>query len=166
MKKILIGLLALTAWTFVSCDKDDPEEDPIAERTVLVYMAAQNNLNSYAHYDLLEIEEGMKNIGNNHLVVYHDRAMQDPVLLHYRNGELRDSIPMDPAAVVCDPATLKAVAKKAFTDYPPMTTGWYFGAMLQDGSSETTPSPLPMPAREPTAVQTKMGRTMALATRG
>ena len=119
MKKILIGLLALTAWTFVSCNKDDDEpEDPQAERTVLIYMAAQNNLNSFAHYDLLEIEEGMKNIGNNHLVVYHDRAMQDPVLLHYRNGELRDSIPMDPAAVVCDPATLKAVAKKAFTDYP------------------------------------------------
>lgn len=118
MKKLLIGLLALTAWTFVSCHKDNKEEDPKAERTVLIYMAAQNNLNSYAHYDLEEILQGVKRIGNNHLVIYHDRAMQDPVLLHYFNGELRDSIPMDPAAVVCDPATLKAVAKKAFTDYP------------------------------------------------
>ena len=107
----------MTTLTFVGCDKDDPE-DPIAERTVLIYMAAQNNLNSYAHYDLNEIQKGIKNIGNNHLVVYHDRAMQDPVLLHYRNGELCDSVPMDPAAVVCDPATLKAVAKRVFTDYP------------------------------------------------
>ena len=118
MKKLLIALLAVTV--LIGCEKDDPSdnEDPKADRTVLIYMAAQNNLNSFAHYDLIEIEEGTKNIGNNHLVVYHDRAMQDPVLLHYCNGELRDSIPMDPTAVVCDPATLKAVAKRVFTDYP------------------------------------------------
>jgi hypothetical protein len=116
MKKIIIAILAVAV--FAACSKDDPEESPIAQRTVLIYMAAQNNLNSYAYYDLKEIEDGIKNIGDNHLVVYHDRAMQDPVLLHYRNGELRDSIPMDPEAVVCDPATLKAVAKRVFTDYP------------------------------------------------
>ena len=118
MKKLLIAFLTIVA--FVACDKDDPgtEEENIAQRTVLIYMAAQNNLNSYAHYDLEEIQQGIKNIGDNHLVVYHDRAMQDPVLLHYRNGELSDSIPMDPAAVVCDPTTLKAVAKRVFTDYP------------------------------------------------
>lgn len=118
MKKLLIAFLTIVA--FVACDKDDPgtEEENIAQRTVLIYMAAQNNLNSYAHYDLEEIQQGIKNIGDNHLVVYHDRAMQDPVLLHYRNGELCDSIPMDPAAVVCDPTTLKAVVKRVFTDYP------------------------------------------------
>lgn len=118
MKKLLIAFLTIVA--FSACDKDDPgtEEENIAQRTVLIYMAAQNNLNSYAHNDLEEIQQGIKNIGDNHVVVYHDRAMQDPVLLHYRNGELCDSIPMDPAAVVCDPTTLKAVAKRVFTDYP------------------------------------------------
>lgn len=37
----------------IGCEKDDPSdnEDPKADRTVLIYMAAQNNLNSYAHYD-------------------------------------------------------------------------------------------------------------------
>ena len=85
MKKIIIAILAVAV--FAACSKDDPEESPIAQRTVLIYMAAQNNLNSYAYYDLKEIEDGIKNIGDNHLVVYHDRAMQDPVLLHYRNGD-------------------------------------------------------------------------------
>ena len=131
MKKILIGLLAIV--TFVGCEKDEPEEDPIAERTVFIYMAAQNNLSYYPIYgyryaeaDLKEIHQGIKNLGNNNLVVYVDKA-KDPIasrndnkpyLLRFRNGELRDSIPMDSTMIACDPATLKAVANKVFTDYP------------------------------------------------
>ena len=132
MKKILIGLLAVTI--FVGCHKDDPEkEDPVAERTVLIYMAAQNNLSywsgsgyRFAEADLKEIKQAIKNLGDDHLVIYVDKA-KDPVashddhkpyLLHYRKGELRDSIPMDSTALACDPTTFKTVARKAFTDFP------------------------------------------------
>ena len=134
MKKILIGLLALTMLTFAGCEKDDPDpEDPIAERTVLVYMAARNNLSywpssgyRFASADLKEIKQASKELGDNHLVIYVDKA-QDPVaefddhkpyLLHYRKGELRDSIPMDSTAIPCDPVVMKSVISKAFTDYP------------------------------------------------
>ena len=148
MKRILILLLSLM--TLAACHKDKEKDEPIAERTVLIYMAAQNNLTywpysgyRYAEGDLKEIQQGIKNIGNNHLVVYVDKA-KDPVashddhkpyLLHYRKGELRDSIPMDSTMMACDPATLKAVAQKAFTDYPANdyglvlwghATGWLF----------------------------------------
>jgi len=134
MKKILIGLLAMTMLMFVGCGKDDPEtEDPVAERTVLIYMAAQNNLtlwpntsNRFAEYDLKEIKKGIESMGDNHLVIYVDKA-KDPIsgyddykpyLLHYRKGELRDSIPLDESMLPCNPATMKTVIEKAFTDYP------------------------------------------------
>lgn len=131
MKKILIGLLAIV--TFVGCKKDEPEEDPIAERTVFIYMAAQNNLSywpssgyRFASSDLDEIKKGIINLGDNHLVIYVDKA-KDPVasyddhkpyMLHYRKGELRDYIPMDSSAMASNPATFQSVAKKAFNDYP------------------------------------------------
>ena len=79
MKKILIALLIMT--TFVGCHKDEQEkEDPEAERTVLIYMAAQNNLTywpysgyRFAESDLKEIKQAIKNLGDNHLVIYVDR---------------------------------------------------------------------------------------------
>ena len=151
MKKILIGLLAMTMLMFVGCGKDDPEtEDPVAERTVLIYMAAQNNLtiwpntsNRFAEYDLKEIKKGIESMGDNHLMIYVDKA-KDPIsgyddykpyLLHYRKGELRDSIPLDESMLPCNPATMKTVIEKAFTDYPGKdyglvlwghATGWLF----------------------------------------
>lgn len=151
MKKILIGLLAMTMLMFIGCGKDDPEtEDPVAERTVLIYMAAQNNLtlwpntsNRFAEYDLKEIKKGIESMGDNHLVIYVDKA-KDPIsgyddykpyLLHYRKGELRDSIPLDESMLPCNPATMKTVIEKAFTDYPGKdyglvlwghATGWLF----------------------------------------
>ena len=132
MKKILIAMLAMAA--IMACHKDDAsKDDPMAERTVLIYMAAQNNLTywqgtsfRFAESDLQEIHKGMKTIGNNHLVVYVDKA-KDPVnskddhlpyLLHFCNGELRDSIPLDSTTVPCDPATMKTIINRAFTDYP------------------------------------------------
>ena len=131
MKKLFLAFLA--AAILVGCHKDDPEDEveTIAQRTVLIYMAAQNNLtyNSgtrFAELDLKEIKEGVKTIGDNNLVIYVDKASDpmynhndpNPYMLRYRNGELKDSIPMDSTSMVCDPATLKAVAKKAFTDFP------------------------------------------------
>ena len=134
MKKILIGLLALTAWTFASCDKDDDEpEDPQAERTVLIYMAAQNNLSywpgsghRFAQSDIEEIKEAIPKLGDNHLVIFVDKAKDpvtryddhNPYLLHYRKGELRDSVPLDSTMVPCNPTMMKNVINRVFTDYP------------------------------------------------
>ena len=150
MKKILIGLLAVMTLTFVSCHKDKEEESPTAERTVLIYMAGQNNLTywsgssfRYAEEDLKEIRNGVANMGDNHLLVYvslakdpdpkHDDHL--PYLLHFRKGELRDSIPLDSTMIPSDPATFKTIVQKAFTNYPAKDyglvlwghgTGWLF----------------------------------------
>ena len=147
MKKLLIAFLTIVA--FVACDKDDPgtEEENIAQRTVLIYMAAQNNLtydqkgNRFAENDLKEIRQGIQNLGDNNLVVYVDEAKAPgsnnyrPYLLRYRNGELKDSIPMDSTAIACSPETFGSVIKNAFENYSANdyglvlwghATGWLF----------------------------------------
>ena len=148
MKKLLIVFLSVVV-TFVACDKDEPEDkikESIAQRTVLIYMAAQNNLSynngkRFAEMDLNEIKQGVKTIGDNNLVIYVDKAKisgsndYNPYLLRYRNGELKDSIPMDSTSIPSSPAIFESVVRKAFNDYPANdyglvlwghATGWLF----------------------------------------
>ena len=132
MKKLVFLVIALI--TCVACEKEKNEDDSLAERTVLVYMAAENNLGyneqseqkyRYANEDLIEIKKGVKTIGNNHLVIYVDKcndtdaALNDPTpyILHFHNGELKDSIPME-ETLTADASILETVARKAFTSWP------------------------------------------------
>ena len=132
MKKLTI-ILMLALVTLTACHKDKEEEAAEAQRTVLIYMAAQNNLTywpgsgyRFCESDLKEIRKGIASLGDNHLVVYVDQAQDpdsarnhpQPYLLHFRKGELRDSIAMDASRQACDPKTIQAVAQKAFADYP------------------------------------------------
>lgn len=66
---MLLSLLALA-----SCDKEEAPEPSSYKRTVLVYLAADNNLSSFALQDLEEMKEGMKQVadGTLHLLVYID----------------------------------------------------------------------------------------------
>lgn len=129
MKKLLIALLGVAA--FIGCEDDSDYIYPKAQRTVLIYMAAQNNLtndmgNRYAEFDLQEIKEGIRNMDDNHLVVYVNKAKDSnkakddhlPYLLHYYKGTLYDSIPMDSTMLPCDPATLQTVMKHTVNYYP------------------------------------------------
>ena len=133
MKKILFAIIGLAA--LIACDKDDPESEVKANRTVVVYMAAENNLgfekeitfiNRYAYDDIQEMKQGIKAVsGGNHLVIYVDKCKDEkpefndpkPYLLHFWNGELRDSIPME-ESLTSDPAVFEKVLRHAFTNYP------------------------------------------------
>lgn len=116
-----------------ACQKDNNNNEPegIAERTVLIYMSAENNLTDwggfpYADEDLKEIKEGAKSIGNNNLLIYVSKATKDelPYLLYYRNGQMRDSIIIDKTEELpCDPEQFEEVVRKAFTDYPANSYG-------------------------------------------
>ena len=65
MRKLLLALCAMT--TVVACNKDDNnEQEIIPERTVLIYMAANNNLSQwgnqrsyFAQEDLIQIKQGV-----------------------------------------------------------------------------------------------------------
>ena len=129
MKKLLIALCALGLMT--ACSKDDNEEEK-AGRTVLIYMAAENNLgyNSsygerFAYDDIAEIKKGLSTIGNNHLVLYVDKCNDPdekyndptPYMLHFHEGELKDSIPLK-ETLTADAAILESVARQAFDSWP------------------------------------------------
>ena len=132
MRKLLIGICALTL--FVACHKDDEPTKPDSpvDRTVLIYMAGENNLTNwdntasgkYVDRDLAEIKIGAKSIGaNNNLLVYVDKADSiPPYMLYFWKGELKDSIAM-PESLTSDPSVLENVARKAFTEYPANSYG-------------------------------------------
>lgn len=129
MRKLLIAISMLALLT--ACDKKKDEPEGNAERTVLIYMSAENNLTNWSGYkyadeDLKEIKEGAKSIGNNNLLIYVSKAVKDelPYLLHYRKGELRDSIVIDQEEKLpCDPEVFEKVTRKAFTEYPANSYG-------------------------------------------
>lgn len=88
LTKLLITLLAVLPAAISSCSGSEPEPEPEPQgldRTVLVYMVADNNLGSYYHVDdnnIAQMEEaalaGKLNGGN--LVIYHDGATTPPEL--------------------------------------------------------------------------------------
>lgn len=132
MKKILYAIIALAVLT--ACKKDEEETEVKAGRTVLVYIAAENNL-GYEEYigkkyrnaydDIQEMKEGVKTMGNNHLVVYVDKPNDPdpefsrpiPYMLHFYKGELKDSIQME-ESLTSDPTIFENVIRTAFTKYP------------------------------------------------
>ena len=74
MKKILIAICLLSGLTSCHHDDDTPE-DNTARRTVLVYMAAENNLTRFATEDLEEMKTGsLKLAEDQNLVIYVDKA--------------------------------------------------------------------------------------------
>ena len=75
MKKMLmmVAIAMMTTVVLTSCEKDDDSDDwepslP-SQRTVMVYMAAKNNLAIAASNDISEMEEGMVEVPANSTVV-------------------------------------------------------------------------------------------------
>ena len=92
MKHYLISIILLTA--LCACHQNDDPEDRISQRTVIVYMAAENNLSSYAYDDLEEMKEGSRLIGEgNALIVYVDKSSNKelPWLARIKDGQVTDS---------------------------------------------------------------------------
>lgn len=129
MKKCLILLLA--ALLFGACDEEDtpvtPEE--YADRTVLVYIAAENNLTGYSQMrfaddDLREMKEGSKMLDDRqNLLVYVDKAENDPpYIARIRNGELVDSFALE-ECLSADPAVLEEMLLYSRMNYPARSYG-------------------------------------------
>jgi len=111
-----------------SCHDDDTTEvEPIkkAKRTVLVYMAAENNLSSFATEDLNEMKKGSFSLNEEqNLIVYIDKANSStsPILARVKNGTLVDSVYMK-EALSADPTVLENVIKYTKEHYPANSYG-------------------------------------------
>lgn len=79
----LIGICSCLI--LLSCSKSDPVV-PDSNRTVLVYMAADNNLNGYGSSNIDLMLKGMKNVPGR-LVIYCDPAGDVPHLMTIKGGK-------------------------------------------------------------------------------
>jgi hypothetical protein len=80
MRKNIITIIVLL---FASCSKNEvlePPEPVRTERTVIVYMAAENNLWADAYSDIEEMTEGFSETGIN-LIVFIDAPYESPCIL-------------------------------------------------------------------------------------
>jgi hypothetical protein len=124
MKKILIAICLLSGLTSCHHDDDTPE-DNTARRTVLVYMAAENNLSRFATEDLEEMKTGsLKLAEDQNLVIYVDKAgsLTTPYIVRAKNGEMVDTIFMK-EALSADPTTLQDVIQYTREHFPAKSYG-------------------------------------------
>ena len=96
MKKIFA--LLIVSSLFAACHHDDAEEEPqTPERTVLIYVAGENNLSSFANKDLEEMKTASKSLNNKHrLIVYVDQASSTPPFFaRIKDGQFVDSVSVE-----------------------------------------------------------------------
>lgn len=74
MKYLLTLVSTLLLFTACSKSESNEPEDPMGQRTVMVYMSGDNDLSSYAQMDINEMIAGASNIpSRNNLVLFVDR---------------------------------------------------------------------------------------------
>ena len=124
MKKYLILLATALFFGACGCDDEDDDDTGLAERTVLVYMAADNNLSKFADLDLKELKEGSKQLGKwRKLIVYvNQTAPKVPYVARIKNGELVDSTSLE-KSITADPAILEDMLGYVRRKYPAQSYG-------------------------------------------
>lgn len=124
MKKYLILLATALFFGAYGCDDEDDDDTGLAERTVLVYMAADNNLSKFADLDLKELKEGSKQLGKwRKLIVYvNQTAPKVPYVARIKNGELVDSTSLE-KSITADPAILEDMLGYVRRKYPAQSYG-------------------------------------------
>jgi hypothetical protein len=123
MKKYLIPTIAALLLSACSSNDDnDPQIPTEPERSVLIYMAGENNLSSFADQDLTEIKEGSKSLKDNqNLIVYVDNTKK-PYMARVKDGVLVDSVDMEESSSA-DPAMMENIIRQMRTKYPAKSYG-------------------------------------------
>ena len=82
-------LLCLLTACSSSEEDTDPNILPKAETTVIIYMAAENNLSSYAaqNIDTIAKASAALNMGSNHLVAFVDKQSDIPYIASFKDGK-------------------------------------------------------------------------------
>lgn len=90
---VLLSLLLFMSATLCGCREESVERDPLAQRTVIVYMSAENNLSSFSRDDLRELTDGSKGLnGRQRLVAFVDDAsVSTPAIIELKGGK-RDTL--------------------------------------------------------------------------
>ena len=128
MKKYLIPTIAALLLSACSSNDDnDPQIPTEPERSVLIYMAGENNLSSFADQDLTEIKEGSKSLKDNqNLIVYVDNTKK-PYMARVKDGVLVDSVDMEESSSA-DPTVMENIIRQMRTKYPAKSYGMVFSS--------------------------------------
>lgn len=139
MKKIFFVLTVLTL--LASCHEDeDPDisnkmnkQKELFDRTVLIYIAGENNLSSEIDKELMEMRTGSQDIGNNALVIFVDDANKShkPYIIRMNKGEATDTTFLENDNYSSDPAMLRQILNYASEHY----TAREYGLVLWGHSS-------------------------------
>ena len=123
MKKIKIfSLFVCLAMLVIACHNDDDERG-VQMRTVLVYIAGDNSLRSFATEDLAEMTEGMQSVDDNsyNLLVYIDTG-SSPKLIRLKKDKKKNVVQEVIATYEgrnsVDVSKMKEVINTAFSEYP------------------------------------------------
>ena len=120
MKRTLYTLgIALNILTLVSCNDDIPKpNEKLTNNTVIVYMGAENSLQSFSYNDLYEMQMGAKDIPEDcQVVVYRDAELKPAIYRINQKGVTtwrEYNTDMDSA----DPATMKSILKDIVKEFP------------------------------------------------
>lgn len=139
MGKMKIHLILTTVVLLLCACSSDNEDNPLvpveSERSVLIYMAGENNLSGFADLNLDDIKLSSKSLKDNqNLIVYVDRYGIKPYMARVKGGVLVDSVAMEESSSA-DPAVMENVIRQMRTKYPAKSyglvlwghcTGWLF----------------------------------------
>ena len=134
--KIYSSIAFLFFFIFSACQKDEITKDPDA-RTIIVYMAADNNLFDHAPVCLQQMEQGFSETGVN-LIVFIAQLTETPRLLEIHPGK-ETLVKSYPELNSADPAVLNEILQDAIDLYPAREYGlilWSHGtSWLPAGST-------------------------------
>lgn len=119
------ALSVIALCLFCSCHHDDePSEEDVPERTVLIYIAGENNLDKFASSDIKEMKDGSRDLQDRQkLIVYIDRAESTPPFFaRIKDGKFVDSVSVN-ESITADPAVLEHALQYMRTNYPAKSYG-------------------------------------------
>ena len=116
MDKIKIFVFACCLSMLAACHSSDPEEVEWGNRTVLVYMAADNSLSTDGIKNIELMEKGMKEI-DGRVIIYYDPANEVPHLMKLERGRL-DTLAVYEEENSASPQVLARVVEEVRRSYP------------------------------------------------
>ena len=124
--KYLLSLVSILLM-FVSCNNDEPSKlTGPADRTVIVYMAAENNLSTpFAEIDTTEMIAGSKKLTDSqNYIVFVDKAEKArPTIWKFEKGQRKLLKEFQEDFYSSDPAKMKEILESIAKDYPAKSYG-------------------------------------------
>lgn len=171
-------LILLVVASVTACHKsEEPKE--VNNRTVIIYMMAENSMASFITSDIQEMLGGVKNIGNDdHLLIYLDDSSKPRIYVLDNKNTIRSFNNLEPTYIFpeelnsADASTLDLVMQYAITNCPAATYAcsfWSHGSGWLYDSEDVSNAPRRMPQRHSFGVDngvntlTNHGKRMLIA---